>query len=285
MSNAGVTKSQKPKRKGRPRPLPPDVTARNLAIEKQRRGEMNENFLELARMLPNIASARRLTKVLIVNKSIEHVRQQRELCLAADRDMQDLLAENRRLVDQINAIRIQVNGPGVMPMEAKPVTETMKQLAETKNQVFGTFAAGFGDKWVEKASQSQSQAQTQTGAGVVQSIPASDIHPASAEQASFTTSSTGLTPDIDPVEHPTLSNQDSGLALDAGFGPIDGMSLPQEAYVSGDTFPIEPSLIPDPYTEGFPNLDPIPWMTEVDVDMALGRYQGGFENPGMLDCT
>ncbi|CAG7566200.1 unnamed protein product [Fusarium equiseti] len=283
MSNAGVTKSQKPKRKGRPRPLPPDVTARNLAIEKQRRGEMNENFLELARMLPSIASARRLTKVLIVNKSIEHVRQQRELCLAADRDMQDLLAENRRLVAQINAIRVQVNGPGVVPVEAKPVTETMKQLAETKNQTFGTFAAGFGDKWVEKASQSQSQSQTQTQTGAVRDIPASDVRPA-PQQTNFVTSSTGLTPDINPVAPPTLMNQDSGLVLDAGFGPIDEMSLPEEAYISGDTFLVEPLLVPNSYTEGIPNLDPIPWMTEVDVDVALGRYQGGFENPGMLDC-
>lgn len=233
-------------------------------------------------MLPNIASARRLTKVLIVNKSIEHVRQQRELCLAADRDMQDLLAENRRLVAQINAIRVQVNGPGVVPMEAKPVTETMKQLAETKNQVFGTFAAGFGDKWVEKASQSQSQSQTQTAA--VHNIPPTAIRPAPIEQASFTTSSTGLTPEIDPVVPPTLSNRDSGLALDAGFGPMDEMSLPEDAYISGDTFLAEPLLISNSYTEGILNLNPIPWMAEVDVDMALGRYQGGFENPGMLDC-
>lgn len=233
-------------------------------------------------MLPNIASARRLTKVLIVNKSIEHVRQQRELCLAADRDMQDLLAENRRLVNQINAIRVQVNGPAVVPMEAKPVTETMKQLAETKNQVFGTFAAGFGDKWVEKASQSQSQAQSQTGP--VHNIPASDILPAPSQQTSFETSSTDLTPEIDPTAPLILSNHDSGLALDAGYGPIDEMPLPEETFVSGDTFLAEPLLIPDPYTEGIPNLNPIPWMTEVDVDMALGRYQGGFENPGMLDC-
>jgi hypothetical protein len=235
-------------------------------------------------MLPNIASARRLTKVLIVNKSIEHVRQQRELCLAADRDMQDLLAENRRLVTQINTIRVQVNGPGVVPVEAKPVTETMKQLAETKNQVFGTFAAGFGDKWVEKASQSQSQSQTQTQTGAVRDIPASDVRPAPPQQTSFVTSSTGLTPDIDPVAPPTLLNRDSGLVLDAGFGSIDEMSLPEEAYISGDTFLAEPLLVPNSYTEGIPNLDPIPWMTEVDVDMALGRYQGGFENLGMLDC-
>lgn len=45
MFNAGITKNSRPKRKNRPRPLPPDVTARNLAIEKQRRGELKEDFL------------------------------------------------------------------------------------------------------------------------------------------------------------------------------------------------------------------------------------------------
>ncbi|KAL4731572.1 hypothetical protein ACLX1H_000545 [Fusarium chlamydosporum] len=161
MSNAGITKPQKPKRKGRPRPLPADVTARNLAIEKQRRGEMNENFLELARMLPNIASARRLTKVLIVNKSIEHVRQQREICLAADRDVQDLLAENHRLVAEVNAMRVQLGGPAASIVQAKPATEAMTRLADTKNHVFGSFTEGFGDKWVEKASKAKGKARVE----------------------------------------------------------------------------------------------------------------------------
>lgn len=41
------TSAGKPKVKkwSRPRPLPPDVTARNLAIEKYRREELNDSFL------------------------------------------------------------------------------------------------------------------------------------------------------------------------------------------------------------------------------------------------
>lgn len=34
-----------PKKRSRPRPLPPEVTSRNLAIEKKRREEMNQNLL------------------------------------------------------------------------------------------------------------------------------------------------------------------------------------------------------------------------------------------------
>ncbi|KAM0559922.1 hypothetical protein ACHAPJ_003872 [Fusarium lateritium] len=145
MSSHSSIMNPRPKRKPRARPLPPDVTARNLAIEKKRRGEMNDNFLELARLLPGLGSTRRLTKVLIVNKTVEHVRQQRNICLAAAQDMQDLLVENRQLILEVNALRTQVMGPAALPVQAKPMTEAMGQLAETKNHVFGTFPAGFGD--------------------------------------------------------------------------------------------------------------------------------------------
>ncbi|KAF5695083.1 hypothetical protein FDENT_642 [Fusarium denticulatum] len=155
MSNAGITKNTRPKRKNRPRPLPPDVTARNLAIEKQRRGELKEDFLELARLLPDLANTRRLTKVLIVNKSIEHVRQQRELSIAAASDMQEVMDQNRQLVAEVNALRAQIGGPSMPQAQAKPMTQAIAQLAETKNHVFGTFPAGFGDNWAEEYSQVQ----------------------------------------------------------------------------------------------------------------------------------
>jgi regulator of replication initiation timing len=106
-------------------------------------------------MLPNLASARRLTKVLIVNASVDHVRQQRALCLAAAQDMQDVVAENNRLVAEVNAWRSQFGEPGAPLTQVNLMTEAMMQLAEVKNHVFGTFNAGFGDNWVENASQSQ----------------------------------------------------------------------------------------------------------------------------------
>ncbi|KAL9562425.1 hypothetical protein ACKAV7_013508 [Fusarium commune] len=163
MSNPGITKNPRPKRKNRPRPLPPDVTARNLAIEKQRRGELKEDFLELARLLPNLANTRRLTKVLIVNKSIEHVRQQRELCIAAAGDMQEVLDQNHQLVAEVNALRAQIGGPSMPQTQVKPMTQVMTQLAETKNHVFGTFPAGFGDNWAEEYSPVQHETTREVG--------------------------------------------------------------------------------------------------------------------------
>ncbi|KAH7195745.1 hypothetical protein DER44DRAFT_830964 [Fusarium oxysporum] len=163
MSNAGITKTSRPKRKNRPRPLPPDVTARNLAIEKQRRGELKEDFMELARLLPNLTNTRRLTKVLIVNKSIEHVRQQRELCIAAASDMQEVVDQNHQLVAEVNALRAQIEGPSMPQAQVKPMTQAMTQLAETKNHVFGTFPAGFGDNWAEEYSQVRHETTREAG--------------------------------------------------------------------------------------------------------------------------
>ncbi|KAF5989049.1 hypothetical protein FCOIX_85 [Fusarium coicis] len=163
MSNAGITKNPRPKRKNRPRPLPPDVTARNLAIEKQRRGELKEDFLELARLLPDLANTRRLTKVLIVNKSIEHVRQQRELSIAAASDIQEIVDQNHQLVAEVNALRAQIGGPCMPQAQAKPMTQAMTQLAETKNHVFGTFPAGFGDNWAQEYSQVQHETAREAG--------------------------------------------------------------------------------------------------------------------------
>ncbi|OAA71239.1 Basic helix-loop-helix dimerization region bHLH [Cordyceps fumosorosea ARSEF 2679] len=87
--------SPTPRRRKRPRPLP-HVMARNLAIEKRRREEMNGNFLDLAHLVPSLAHAQRLTKVRIVGETIAHLREQRALCAAAARDMLALLADNRR---------------------------------------------------------------------------------------------------------------------------------------------------------------------------------------------
>ena len=45
MSNQSSAKSGNAKKQTRQRPLPPNVTARNLAIEIQRREALNEDFL------------------------------------------------------------------------------------------------------------------------------------------------------------------------------------------------------------------------------------------------
>ncbi|GKU06054.1 hypothetical protein FLAG1_09419 [Fusarium langsethiae] len=284
MANTGIAKPQKPKRKGRSRPLPPDVTARNLAIEKQRRGEMNENFLELARMLPNIADARRLTKVLIVNKSIEHVRQQREMCLAVDSDMQELLAENRRLVSEVNCLRAQVEGPTAPVIQPKSPTETMKQLAETRNHVFGTFSAGFGDKWVEKASQSNLQTGTRSKA---YDVPVSDLGRTSVQQTTSIVSPTNIQPGtemVSRIEPLGTVYQQPEISL------APSLDTTNEASLSSSYNPIaivnphlsDQLLAGGSYIDGTINTDPAYWFTGLDVSIPLQQFHG--ENGDMLGC-
>ncbi|KAL4876159.1 hypothetical protein BJY04DRAFT_223382 [Aspergillus karnatakaensis] len=142
-------------KRGRARPLPAHVMARNLAIEKRRRVELNEDFLNLARLLPTLAHTRRLSKVLIVNEALRHLSAQRDICVAAGRDMQGLLAENSRLRAEVEVLRASRCGCGGVPIPTAaptpaappPVTEAMAQLMSVKDQVYGVFPAGFGDNW------------------------------------------------------------------------------------------------------------------------------------------
>ncbi|KAG6361192.1 hypothetical protein INS49_009416 [Diaporthe citri] len=100
----------------------------------------------MARLVPSLASAPRLNKVVIVNKTVDHLQEQRNMCVAAGRDMQDLLAENRRLVSELRALRTQIRATSSSPVEPKPVTPAMARLMGVENEVLGTFPAGFEDK-------------------------------------------------------------------------------------------------------------------------------------------
>jgi hypothetical protein len=47
--------------------------------------------------------------------------------------------------------------------QVKPMTQAMTQLAETKNHIFGTFPAGFGDNWAQEYSQVQHETTREAG--------------------------------------------------------------------------------------------------------------------------
>ncbi|KAL4938886.1 hypothetical protein BDV06DRAFT_225569 [Aspergillus oleicola] len=192
------------KRRGRPRPLPPHVNARNLAIEKRRRGEHNEDFVSLARLLPGLANARRLSKVSIVQESIRHLRQQRDMCLVAAREMEELVAENSRLVSQLNALCATAWGTLLPKARQRPVTDPMVRLMAVKDEVYGTFPAGFGDNWAHNANQAPSD-----GDGATQPIDAT----------------IGLSPD----QLSTPCNQEGSLGLAPG-PTVVGYEDPTAAY-------------------------------------------------------
>lgn len=106
----------------------------------------------LARLVPSLAQARRLSKVLIVNESIKHLRQRRSLCISASRDMQELLMENSRLASELNAMRAQIGVPAIAPVEPKPATGAMLQLMDIENEEAGEFPEGFGQSWAGRSS-------------------------------------------------------------------------------------------------------------------------------------
>lgn len=97
----------------------------------------------MARLVPSLASAPRLNKVVIVNKTVDYLQEQRNMCMAAGRDMQDLVAENNRLVSEINALRTQVGASSTLPVEPKPITAAMARLMEVENKAPETVPTGF----------------------------------------------------------------------------------------------------------------------------------------------
>ncbi|CEJ58074.1 hypothetical protein PMG11_06745 [Penicillium brasilianum] len=147
MASQFTPHQSKPKRRGRPRPLPPDVNARNLALEKGRREDMKKDLLELARLVPALAPVRRLSKTIVVKEGLQHFKKQRAMCLSAAGDMRDLIAENHRLIAELNELRFLAGERDLPPLEPKPVSEAMIQLMNVPNEICGTFPAGFGDNW------------------------------------------------------------------------------------------------------------------------------------------
>ncbi|KAL4793074.1 hypothetical protein BDV19DRAFT_391515 [Aspergillus venezuelensis] len=208
------------KRRGRPRPLPPHVNARNLATEKRRREELNEDLVNLARLLPGLANARRLSKVSIIQESVRHLRQQRDMCLAAAQEMEELVAENSRLVSQLNSLCATGWGAVLPNAIQRPVTEPMLRLMAVKNEVYGTFPAGFGDNWAHNAAQASPDTKDAT-----QSIGAATG--LSPDQFS-TLSSQGGSPGLAPV--PTVIGHQS---LPTSYTPDFGANPEPELTVNG----------------------------------------------------
>lgn len=214
-------------------------------------------------MLPNLASARRLTKVLIVNASVEHVRQQRALCLAAAQDMQDFIAENNRLVAEVNAWRAQFGGPGAPLTLAKPMTEAMMQLAEVKNHVFGTFSAGFGDNGVEDTSQSQPKVGVEMP-GAMQQVDSS--YTAFEPQTQVNLPPEDIQTNIEvlaPIPLSTFPYQEPQISPELYLGT----TAPHPSITQLDT--LEPGfneqMLAEIYTQPLLNTTSTPWFTGLGI--------------------
>lgn len=93
--------------------------ATHNAVERARRETLNGRFLDLAALLPNLASVRRPSKSAIVNSSIALIHTQRRSRATAGRELRMLKAEADLLRHQLNELRL-ASGLGGLPEEEPP---------------------------------------------------------------------------------------------------------------------------------------------------------------------
>ncbi|KAI4521941.1 hypothetical protein K525DRAFT_269382 [Schizophyllum commune Loenen D] len=135
-----------PASKKRRRTFTADDRAQHRVIEKQRREALNEKFIDLARLLPNLAHVRRLSKGLIVDASIAHHKRQRAQRLLAAQEVRLLLEEREGLYKEVDALREKLKEPPADPAPKRPeLRPETKQVLAVEEEVCGTFPAGFGD--------------------------------------------------------------------------------------------------------------------------------------------
>lgn len=170
---------------------------------------------DLARLVPTLASARCLSKVLIVKESVQHLQRQRSMCIAAANDVQDLLAENQRLVSEVNTLRQGTYGSIIASETPKPVTKPMMTLMSVKDEVFGNFSVGFGDSWLCKTTSADENAGSQ---GNSECLNVSDSDGYTTQEPSY------LTQSIVQMDEAMVSNMLPYATTGSGPQPYDEWS-------------------------------------------------------------
>lgn len=128
--------------KSRKRVNTAEKRATHNAVERQRREALNGRFLDLARLLPGLATVRRPSKSNIVNNSISHLSVQRNSRLSAARELRSLLAERDALLAEVNDWR---GRNGVDRRDSSGVSAAVEEVLKVEEETFGVFSAGFGN--------------------------------------------------------------------------------------------------------------------------------------------
>ncbi|KAL1747760.1 hypothetical protein HDZ31DRAFT_60937 [Schizophyllum fasciatum] len=141
--------------------------AQHRVIEKQRREALNDRFIDLARLLPALAPVRRLSKGLILDASVAHLRALRAAApelraLLAERDaLFAARAEADTLHAEIDALRARLGEPprergtarGEAQGGARQCRKTTRREAARVLALLeapcGPFPRGFGDNGAE----------------------------------------------------------------------------------------------------------------------------------------
>lgn len=169
-------------KKKRIRVFTPDDRATHRVIEKQRREALNERFIELARLLPGLASHHRLSKSIIVHESIAHHKKQRAAQLTAAREIRCLLSEREELLAEVNDWRTRFSHVGTELRQGRQLDEDALDLLNVENEEFGKFPHGFGDN---RPSDEEADAYQDVGenAGEPSLAEITEVQPGSSGQA------------------------------------------------------------------------------------------------------
>ncbi|QKX58227.1 uncharacterized protein TRUGW13939_05348 [Talaromyces rugulosus] len=129
----------KRKTKKRVRNFTPADRAAHRVFEKSRREAFNDQLMELARLIPAISSAARLSKHTIVNESIAYHRAQDKQCLAGIRGIQALLAERDELLEEVNSLRVLLQ-PGAITTTsagrvARPLADEVVEFVRREAEI------------------------------------------------------------------------------------------------------------------------------------------------------
>lgn len=144
--------SDKPsKNKPRKRVNTAEKRASHNLVERQRREQLNGRFLDLARLLPSLATQKRPSKSAIVNGSITHLTSQRNARLIAAKELRALFTENQDILKELNEYRGQT---GKDAKVSTGWTAGMEEVVKVEEETFGTFTSfdedGDGDDAVDQ---------------------------------------------------------------------------------------------------------------------------------------
>ncbi|RDL36004.1 uncharacterized protein BP5553_06616 [Venustampulla echinocandica] len=163
--HSNTTAEGKRKAKKRVRAFTSEDRASHRAIEKQRREALNQSFLDLARLLPSLAHARRLSKSVIVNESISYLKTQREIRLAAASEVSKLLADYDLLRRALNNRVPDNSAADMLQIPPRPVSDALMNLLGVEQEEFGTFPGGFGDNGPGDEAEDQQAGESDHPAG------------------------------------------------------------------------------------------------------------------------
>lgn len=109
----------------------------------------------------------------IVNQAIEHLREQRDLCGAAAREMQELRAENERFAALVSLLRRPSTAVPAASAPIRPVSATMARLLDVSQLGSGTATLRDAHEGPEPRGKTTALAAVETACQPATGLPAS----------------------------------------------------------------------------------------------------------------